>query len=69
MRSPATLSQRLCIETHPNEHTQSLRRQLEGMRLKQARLSRAIRERELALNRLEASAVLGATLPVRSSHG
>jgi uncharacterized protein YlxW (UPF0749 family) len=48
--------------------TDKLRREIAAMRGKQARLAAAVAERSQALNRLEASAVLGVSLPTRLHH-
>lgn len=50
------------------ERSEAIRRELVSMNQKQARLTRAIFDRQAALARLEASAVLGATLPARPRH-
>jgi hypothetical protein len=55
-------------ECHLQAKAQTLRQQISGMRAKQARLAAAIREREQALQRLEASAALGAILPALTHH-
>ena len=50
------------------EHAERLRREVAAMREKQARLAAAVAERSQALNRLEASVVLGVSLPTRRRH-
>lgn len=47
---------------------EAIRRELVSMAQKHARLTRAIQDRQAALARLEASAVLGAMLPARPRH-
>lgn len=48
------------------ERAQTIRRQLAGMRAKAVRLAASIREREIHLSRLEASAARGVLPPARS---